>query len=143
MSILKSTNSGMCQKLSEKFLIENGWEKKTIADMEQFGGVTIINRFTYAPTVSDNKKIKPLSITFNNTNLRKFVYFGEYNNVNINFYIETIKDLNDLIKYYYKEKEDPQQAYYDLIKNNNVEFSLDHYRNSTLDIKYEYTFINK
>lgn len=143
MSILKSTHSGICQKISEEFLIENGWENKIIADMEQFGGVTIIKRFTYAPTISNNKNKKPLSITFNNTNLRKFVFFGEYDGININFCIETIKDLNDLIRYYYKEIDDPQQAYYDLIKNDNVECSLDHYRNKTLNIKYEYSFNNK
>jgi hypothetical protein len=141
MSILKSTNSGIYQQISEEFLIKNGWENKIIADMEQFGGVTIIKRFTYAPTISNNKK--PLSITFNNTNLRKFVFFGEYNGININFCIETIKDLNDLIRYYYKEIDDPQQAYYDLIKNNNVECSLDHYKNKTLNVKYEYSFNNK
>lgn len=124
MSILKSTNSGIYQQISEEFLIENGWEKKIIADMEQFGGITVIKRFTYTPTISNNKNEKPLSITFNNTNFRKFVYFGAYNHVNINFYIETIKDLKDLIRYYYKEIYDPKQAYYDLIKNNNVECSL-------------------
>jgi hypothetical protein len=134
MSILKSTNSGIYQQISEEFLIKNGWKTEIIADMEQFGGVTVIKRFTYAPTMRNNKKEKPLSITFNNTNLRKFVFFGEYTSININFYIETIKDINDLIRYYYKEKDDPQQAYYDLIKNNNVECSLDHYKNKTFDI---------
>lgn len=134
MSILKSTNSGIYQKISEEFLIKNGWKKEIIADMVQFGGITVIMRFTYTPTISNNKKIKPLSITFNNTNLRKFVFFGEYTSININFYIETIKDINDLIRYYYKEKDDPQQAYYNLIKNNNVECSLDRYKNKTFDI---------
>lgn len=134
MSILKSTNSGIYQQISEEFLIKNGWKKEIIADMEQFGGITVIMRFTYTPTISNNKKIKPLSITFNNTNLRKFVFFGEYTSININFYIETIKDINDLIRYYCKEKDDPQQAYYDLIKNNNVECSLDRYKNKTFDI---------
>lgn len=134
MSILKSTNSGIYQQISEEFLIKNGWKKEIIADMEQFGGITVIMRFTYTQTISNNKKIKPLSITFNNTNLRKFVFFGEYTSININFYIETIKDINDLIRYYYKEKDDPQQAYYDLIKNNNVECSLDRYKNKTFDI---------
>lgn len=134
MSILSSTNSGIYQQISEEFLIKNGWKKEIIADMEQFGGITVIMRFTYAQTISNNKKIKPLSITFNNTNLRKFVFFGEYTSININFYIETIKDINDLIRYYYKEKDDPQQAYYDLIKNNNVECSLDRYKNKTFDI---------
>jgi hypothetical protein len=104
--------------------------------MERFGGITVIMRFTYTPTISNNKKEKPLSITFNNTNLRKFVFFGEYNNININFYTETIKDINDLIRYYYKEKDDPQQAYYDLIKNNNVECSCswDHYHDNKFKI---------
>lgn len=134
MSILKSTNSGICQKISEEFLIETGWEKKIIADMEQFGGVTIIKRFTYSQTISNNNKIKPLTITFNSTNIRKFVYFGEYNHINIDFHIETIKDLKDLIRYYYKKLDDPQQAYYDLIKNNNVDCYLDHYQNKTLNI---------
>ena len=134
MSILKSTNSGIYQQISEEFLIKNGWKKEIIADMVQFGGITVIMRFTYTPTISNNKKIKPLSITFNNTNLRKFVFFGEYTSININFYIETIKDINDLIRYYYKEKDDPQQAYYNLIKNNNVECSLDRYKNKTFDI---------
>lgn len=134
MSILKSTNSGIYQQISEEFLIENGWKKKTIADMEQFGGTTVIIRFTYTPTISNNKNEKPLSITFNNTNLRKFVYFSEYNHLIINFYIETIKDLNDLIKYYYEEKDDPQKAYYYLVKNSNVECSLGHYQNKTLNI---------
>lgn len=124
MSILKSTNSGIYQQISEEFLIENGWKREIIADMEQFGGITVIMRFTYTPTISNNKKIKQLSIEFNNTNLRKFVYLGSYKHLNINFYIETIKDISDLIRYYYKEKDDPQQAYYDLIKNNNVECSL-------------------
>lgn len=124
MSILKSTNSGIYQQISEEFLIENGWKREIIADMEQFGGITVIMRFTYTPTISNNKKIKQLSIEFNNTNLRKFVYLGSYKHLNINFYIETIKDISDLIRYYYKEKDDPKQAYYDLIKNNNVECSL-------------------
>ena len=75
MSILKSTNSGMCQKISEEFLTENGWKTEIIADMEQFGGTTVIKRFTYAPTISNKKNEKPLSITFNNTSFRKFVYF--------------------------------------------------------------------
>lgn len=130
MSILKSTNSGICQKISEEFLIETGWKKEIIADMEQFGGTTVIIRFTYTPTISNNKNEKPLSITFNNTNLRKFVHFNEYNHININFYIETIKDLKDLIRYYYKEKDDPKQAYYDLVKNSNVECSLGHYQHN-------------
>jgi hypothetical protein len=136
MSILKSTNSGIHQQISEEFLIKNGWKKEIIADMEQFSGITVIMRFTYTPTISNNKKEKPLSITFNNTNLRKFVFFGEYNNININFYTETIKDINDLIRYYYKEKDDPQQAYYDLIKNNNVECSCswDHYHDNKFKI---------
>lgn len=134
MSILKSTNSGIYQQISEEFLIENGWKREIIADMEQFGGITVIMRFTYTPTISNNKKIKPLSITFNNTNLRKFVYLGSYKHLNINFYIETIKDISDLIRYYYKEIDDPQQAYYNLIKNNNVECSLDRYKNKTFDI---------
>lgn len=134
MSILKSTNSGICQKISEEFLIETGWKKEIIADMEQFGGTTVIIRFTYAPTISNNKNEKPLSITFNNTNLRKFVYFGAYNHININFYIETIKDIKDLIRYYYKEKDDPKQAYYDL-KNSNVECSLGHYQHNNFKYK--------
>ena len=124
MSILKSTNSGMCQKISEEFLIENGWKREIIADMEQFGGITIIKRFTYTPTISNNKKEKPLSITFNNTNLRKFVYSGSYKHLNINFYIETIKDISDLIRYYYLRIDNPYQAHYFLTRNNNVECSL-------------------
>lgn len=135
MSILKSTNSGIYQQISEEILIENGWKRQIVADMEQFGGITIIKRFTYAPTIDNNKKEKPLSITFNNTNLRKFVFFGEYNSININFYIETIKDINDLIRYYYKEIDDPKQAYYDLIKNDNVECSLNNYKNKIFDVK--------
>lgn len=135
MSILKNTNSGIYQKISEEFLIETGWKKEIIADMEQFGGTTVIISFTYTPTISNNKNEKPLSIIFNNTNLRKFMYLGSYKHLNINFYIETIKDLKDIIRYYYKELDDPEQAYYDLIKNNNVECSLDHYRNKTLNIK--------
>ena len=134
MSILKSTNSGIYQQISEEFLLENGWKREIIADMEQFGGITIIKRFTYTPTISNNKKEKPLSITFDNTNLRKFVYLGSYKHLNINFYIETIKDINDLIRYYYKEIDDPQQAYYDLIKNDNAECSLNNYKNKTFDI---------
>ena len=136
MSILKSTNSGIYQQISEEFLLENGWKREIIADMEQFGGITIIKRFTYAPTMRNNKNKKPLSITFNNTNLRKFVFFGEYNSININFYIETIKDISDLIRYYYEEKDSPQQAYYNLIKNNNVECSCswDHYHDNNFKI---------
>ena len=76
MSILKSTNSGIYQQISEEFLIKNGWKKEIIADMEQFGGITVIMRFTYTQTISNNKKIKPLSIIFNNTNLKKFVFFS-------------------------------------------------------------------
>lgn len=124
MSILKSTNSGICQKISEEFLIENGWKREIIADMEQFGGITVIKRFTYVPTISDNKKEKPLSIEFNNTNLRKFVYLGSYKHLNINFYIETIKDISDLIRYYYLRIDNPYQAHYFLTRNSNVECSL-------------------
>lgn len=136
MSILKSTNSGIYQKISEKILTETGWKKEIIADMEQFGGTTIIIRFTYAKTISNNNKIKPLSIIFNNKNLRKYVYLGEYNHININFYIETIEDLKDLIRYYYEEKDDPQQAYYNLIKNNNVDCSCSwgHYHDNNAKI---------
>lgn len=124
MSILKSTNSGIYQQISEEFLLENGWKREIIADMEQFGGITIIKRFTYTPTISNNKKIKPLSITFNNTNLRKFVYLGSYKHLNINFYIETIKDISDLIRYYYLRKDNPYQAHYFLTRNSNVVCSL-------------------
>lgn len=124
MSILKSTNSGIYQQISEEFLLENGWKTEIIADMEQFGGVTVIKRFTYAPTMRNNNKIKPLSITFNNTNLKKFVYFGSYKHININFYIETIKDISDLIKYYYLQIDNPYQAHYFLTRNSNVECSL-------------------
>lgn len=124
MSILKSTNSGIYQQISEEFLLENGWKREIIADMEQFGGITIIKRFTYTPTISNNKKEKPLSITFNNTNLRKFVYLGSYKHLNINFYIETIKDISDLIKYYYLRIDNPYQAHYFLTRNSNVVCSL-------------------
>lgn len=124
MSILKSTNSGIYQQISEEFLLENGWKREIIADMEQFGGITIIKRFTYAPTMGNNNKEKPLSITFNNTNLRKFVYLGSYKHLNINFYIETLKDISDLIKYYYMRIDNPYQAHYFLTRNSNVECSL-------------------
>ena len=124
MSILKSTNSGIYQQISEEFLLENGWKRETIADMEQFGGITVIMRFTYTPTISNNKKEKPLSIEFNNTNLRKFVYSGSYKHLNINFYIETIKDISDLIRYYYLRIDNPYQAHYFLTRNSNVVCSL-------------------
>ena len=91
MSILKSTNSGIYQQISEEFLIKNGWKKEIIADMEQFGGITVIMRFTYTPTISNNKKRK--TIIYNNSTIQilESLYIWEYKHININFLYRNYK----------------------------------------------------
>ena len=115
MSILSSTNSGKQTKLTEEFLLSNGWELS----------VETVYAKIYRYISKDLQRDIPLSITFNNI-LNYYFHKGKYKNINIDFKITTIGELQELISYYFKELEDPLEAYHMIKNNKNVDLSFDY-----------------
>lgn len=115
MSILSSTNSGKQTKLTEGFLLSNGWKLSV--------------ELSYAKIYRYISKVVQrditLSITFNDK-LNYYLHKGKYKNINIDFHITTIGELQELISYYFKELEDPEEAFRMVKNNKNVEISFDY-----------------
>ena len=115
MSILSSTNSGKQAKLTEEFLLLNGWELSV--DL----GSSKIYRYITKILQTD----RPLSITFNDK-MDYYLHKGKYKNINIDFKITTIGELQELISYYFDELKDPLEAYHKIKNNKNVDLSFDY-----------------
>lgn len=115
MSILSSTNSGKQAKLTEEFLLSNGWELSV--DL----GSSKIYRYITKILQTD----RPLSITFNDK-MDYYLHKGKYKNINIDFKITTIGELQELISYYFDELKDPLEAYHKIKNNKNVDLSFDY-----------------
>ena len=115
MSILSSTNSGKQTNLSEEFLLSNGW----VINVD-FSSSKI---YRYIPKILQTDR--PLFLTFND-GLDYYLYKGKYKNINIDFHITTIGELQELISYYFKELEDPEEAFRMVKNNKNVEISFDY-----------------
>ena len=115
MSILSSTNSGKQTKLTEEFLLSSGWEII----------VELISMKMYRYVSKLIERDITLSITFNDK-LNYYLHKGKYNNINIDFHITTIGELQELISYYFKELEDPEEAFRMVKNNKNVEISFDY-----------------
>lgn len=115
MSILSSTNSGKNTPLTEEFLLSSGWEIT----------VNLISSkiYRYIPKILQTDR--PLSITFNNGS-EYYLYKGKYKNINIDFHITTIGELQELISYYFNELKDPEEAFIKIKNNKNVEISFDY-----------------
>lgn len=115
MSILSSTNSGKQTPLTEDFLLSSGW--KITVDL-------IASKiYKYIPTILHSDK--PLFLTFDER-LKYYLYKGKYKNINIDFHVTTIGDLQDLISYYFNELKDPTEAFIKIKNNKNVEISFDY-----------------
>ena len=67
----------------------------------------------------------PLFLTFNE-GLNYYLYKGKYKNINIDFHITTIGELQELISYYFNELKDPTEAFISIKNNKNVEISFDY-----------------
>jgi hypothetical protein len=115
MSILSSTNSGKQTALTEEFLLSNGWVIN--ADL------TPVKIYRYIPKILQTDR--PLSITYN-TGSEYYLYKGKYKNINIDFHITTIGELQELISYYFNELKDPTEAFLSIKNNKNVEISFDY-----------------
>ena len=115
MSILSSTNSGEQAKLTEELLLSNGWELYVELDYAKI----------YRYTRKILQKDRPLSITFNDK-LNYYLHKGKYKNINIDFHITTIGELQELISYYFNELKDPEKAFCKIKNNKNVEISFDY-----------------
>ena len=115
MSILSSTNSGKQAKLTEEFLLSNCWELSV--DL----GSSKIYRYITKILQTD----RPLSITFNDK-MDYYLHKGKYKNINIDFKITTIGELQELISYYFDELKDPLEAYHKIKNNKNVDLSFDY-----------------
>lgn len=115
MSILSSTNSGKNTALTEEFLLSSGWK----ISVDLFSGKI----YRYTPKILQTDR--PLSITFN-TGSEYYLYKGKYKNINIDFYITTIGELQELISYYFNELKDPAEAFLSIKNNKNVEISFDY-----------------
>lgn len=115
MSILSSTNSGKQAKLTEEFLLSNGWVIST--------EVTHVKIYRYTPKILQTDT--PLFLA-KNEGLDYYLYKGKYKNINIDFKIRTIGELQELISYYFKELEDPAEAYHKIKNNKNVDLSFDY-----------------
>ena len=115
MSILSSTNSGKQAKLTEEFLLSNGWELSVELDYAK------IYRYIH----KDLQRDITLSITFN-SKLNYYLHKGKYKNINIDFKITTIGELQELISYYFIELKDPAEAYNKIKNNENVDISFDY-----------------
>ena len=115
MSILSSTNSGKQTKLTEEFLLSSGWEII----------VELISMKMYRYVSKIIQRDVTLSITFNDK-MNYYLHKGKYKNINIDFHITTIGELQELISYYFKELEDPEEAFRMVKNNKNVEISFDY-----------------
>lgn len=115
MSILSSTNSGKQTALTEEFLLSSGWK----ISVDLFSGKI----YRYTPKILQTDR--PLSITFN-TGSDYYLYKGKYKNINIDFHITTIGELQELISYYFNELKDPTEAFLSIKNNKNVEISFDY-----------------
>jgi hypothetical protein len=115
MSILSSTNSGKQTALTEEFLLSSGWE----LSVDLFSAKI----YRYTPKILQTDR--PLSITFN-TGSEYYLYKGKYKNINIDFHITTIGELQELISYYFNELKDPAEAFLSIKNNKNVEISFDY-----------------
>lgn len=115
MSILSSTNSGKNTALTEEFLLSSGWK----LSVDLFSAKI----YRYTPKILQTDK--PLSITYN-TGSEYYLYKGKYKNINIDFKIRTIGELQELISYYFNELKDPAEAYHKIKNNKNVDISFDY-----------------
>ena len=115
MSILSSTNSGKQTALTEEFLLSSGWK----LSVDLFSAKI----YRYTPKILQTDK--PLSITYN-TGSEYYLYKGKYKNINIDFHITTIGELQELISYYFNELKDPAEAFLSIKNNKNVEISFDY-----------------
>lgn len=115
MSILSSTNSGKNTPLTEEFLLSSGWE----ISVDLFSSK--IYRYTHNVLQTDI----PLFLTFNE-GLNYYLYKGKYKNINIDFHITTIGELQELISYYFNALKDPAEAFLSIKNNKNVEISFDY-----------------
>lgn len=115
MSILSSTNSGKNTTLTEEFLLSSGW----VINID-FASSKI---YRYNPKVLQTDT--PLFLTFSE-NSKYYLYKGKYKNINIDFHITTIGELQELISYYFNELKDPEKAFLDIKNNKNVEISFDY-----------------
>lgn len=115
MSILSSTNSGRQTNLTEEFLLSTGWELSV--------ELSPVKIYRYIPKILQTDK--PLYVAFNDK-LNYYLTKGKYKNINIDFHITTIGELQELISYYFKELEDPEEAFRTVKNNKNVEISFDY-----------------
>ena len=115
MSILSSTNSGKQTALTEEFLLSSGW----VINVD-FSSSKI---YRYIPKILQSDT--PLFLTFNDK-LNYYLYKGKYKNINIDFHITTIGELQELISYYFNELKDPEKAFLKIKNNKNVEISFDY-----------------
>lgn len=115
MSILSSTNSGKQTKLTEEFLLSTGWKLSVELAYSKI--------YRYVSKIIERDVT--LSITFNDK-MDYYLHKGKYKNINIDFRIRTIGELQELISYYFKELEDPTEAFLKIKNNKNVEISFDY-----------------
>jgi hypothetical protein len=115
MSILSSTNSGKQTALTEEFLLSSGWKLSVELDSAKI--------YRYVPKILQTDK--SLSIIFNEKS-NYYLHKGKYKNINIDFRITTIGELQDLISYYFNELKDPTDAFIKIKNNKNVEISFDY-----------------
>lgn len=115
MSILSSTNSGKNTALTEEFLLSSGW----VISVDLFSS----KLYRYVPKILQTDK--HLFLTLNN-GLDYYLYKGKYKNINIDFHITTIGELQELISYYFNELKDPTEAFLSIKNNKNVEISFDY-----------------
>lgn len=115
MSILSSTNSGKNTALTEEFLLSSGWE----ISVDLFSSK--IYRYTHNVLQTDI----PLFLTFSE-NSKYYLYKGKYKNINIDFRITTIGELQELISYYFNELKDPEEAFIKIKNNKNVDISFNY-----------------
>lgn len=115
MSILSSTNSGKNTTLTEEFLLSNGWVISVDLSSSKL--------YRYVPKILQVDK--PLFLTLNN-GLDYYLYKGKYKNINIDFHITTIGELQELISYYFNALKDPEEAFRIVKNNKNVEISFDY-----------------
>lgn len=115
MSILSSTNSGKQTALTEEFLLSSGWVINADLSSSKI--------YRYIPKILQSDT--PLFLTFNDK-LNYYLYKGKYKNINIDFHITTIGELQELISYYFNELKDPTEAFISIKNNKNVEISFDY-----------------
>lgn len=118
MSILSSTNSGKQTHLTEEFLLSTGWK----ISVELYP----VKMYQYIPKILQVDR--PLFIAFNDK-LEYYLYKGKYKNINIDFHIKTIGELQELISYYFNELKNPTEAFLSIKNNKNIELSFDYETN--------------